>query len=238
MSTGPEDFSIDDPFHVDRWMCSNCGLIFDYQFASEDGSFGWPFVEEALNNGGNEHEAIELREFCSRCRIPFDEIPPIPIRVSQMKNLNDILTLIQQGESQTLELKREFPQNEQNLRKTVAAFANTRGGRIILGVNDVGEIVGLAGIDTPEGKDACQQRVRDLIARIKPRVRIRMDFYSDDNGRRVAVITVPKGPEVYSIRSRVYVRELEQSRPAEPEEILRLLRERYSYQGSVSSAQS
>lgn len=53
---------------------------------------------------------------------------------------------IQQGESKTLELKVQLPQGEQ-LAKTLIAFANTSGGKLVLGVNDQREV---AGIQTDE----------------------------------------------------------------------------------------
>lgn len=49
---------------------------------------------------------------------------------------------IQQGESTTLEFKQQLPQGEQ-LAKTLIAFANTSGGKLIMGVNDDRKIVGI-----------------------------------------------------------------------------------------------
>lgn len=49
---------------------------------------------------------------------------------------------IQQGESKTLEFKRELPKGEQ-LVKTLVAFANTSGGKVVIGVTDEREIVGI-----------------------------------------------------------------------------------------------
>ena len=45
--------------------------------------------------------------------------------------------LIAQGEGKTLEFKRELPRFEQ-IAKTVIAFANTSGGRLLIGVDDDG----------------------------------------------------------------------------------------------------
>ncbi len=69
----PSDhFKLADPFHISRWMCSNCGLIFDYQFELEtpgrpEYDFNYP----------------EKGEFCSRCGIFFNENSLIPITVSK-----------------------------------------------------------------------------------------------------------------------------------------------------------
>jgi len=43
-------------------------------------------------------------------------------------------------ESQILELKREY---SDGIRKTVIAFANTDGGKLIVGIDDDGTVVGL-----------------------------------------------------------------------------------------------
>lgn len=49
---------------------------------------------------------------------------------------------IKNGESKTLELKEALPKNE-NIAKTVIAFSNTGGGKLVFGVNDKREIVGV-----------------------------------------------------------------------------------------------
>ncbi len=58
-----------------------------------------------------------------------------------MKTSVDALTqLIQQGESETLEFKASF---QKEVLESIAAFANTRGGKVLLGVGDTGELLGL-----------------------------------------------------------------------------------------------
>ena len=56
------------------------------------------------------------------------------------------MSLIEQialGESKTLELKRELPSSEQ-IAKTILAFANTSGGKLVVGVDDQRKIIGIA----------------------------------------------------------------------------------------------
>jgi len=50
---------------------------------------------------------------------------------------------IQSGESRTLEFKTELPKDSEKWIKTVVAFANGAGGKIVIGVNDNREIVGI-----------------------------------------------------------------------------------------------
>ena len=56
--------------------------------------------------------------------------------------MSDILTQIKSGESKTLEFKESLPKNE-SIAKTAIAFSNTSGGKLIIGVNDKREIVGI-----------------------------------------------------------------------------------------------
>jgi predicted HTH transcriptional regulator len=57
------------------------------------------------------------------------------------KNIN-LAALIAEGESETLEFKEKVPP-ENIISASLAAFANTRGGTLIIGVRDDGEIIGL-----------------------------------------------------------------------------------------------
>lgn len=53
-----------------------------------------------------------------------------------------LLEQIQKGESKTLEFKEALPKNE-SIAKTVIAFSNTSGGKLIVGVNDERVVVGV-----------------------------------------------------------------------------------------------
>ncbi len=53
-----------------------------------------------------------------------------------------IVKEINGGESKVLEFKEKFPNNE-SIAKTVVAFSNTSGGKIVFGVNDSCEIIGI-----------------------------------------------------------------------------------------------
>ncbi len=67
---------------------------------------------------------------------------------------------IQKGESKTLELKEKLPKNT-NIAKTVIAFSNTAGGKLIIGVNDKREVVGLEDIALFEIQDKIASIISD-----------------------------------------------------------------------------
>jgi len=54
---------------------------------------------------------------------------------------NQLLHIIEQGESETLEFKTSF---NRAVIETIIAFSNANGGNIVLGVNDDKEIVGIS----------------------------------------------------------------------------------------------
>ena len=56
--------------------------------------------------------------------------------------MQELLQEILKGESKTLEFKERMPSNS-SIVKTIIAFSNTSGGKLILGVSDERNIVGI-----------------------------------------------------------------------------------------------
>lgn len=90
----------------------------------------------------------------------------------------DLLKLIKQGESQFLELKSsaryDYRQKTTNqdleivIAKTLVGFMNARGGKLIIGVNDKGEILGLEkDFKTlkQQNSDGFEQKIYEIISR-------------------------------------------------------------------------
>lgn len=65
-----------------------------------------------------------------------------------------ILSLIRKGESDTVEFKQGF---DRDVIETLAAFANSRGGRVFVGVSGSGEVVGIEA-----GKETVQNWVNHM----------------------------------------------------------------------------
>lgn len=100
-------------------------------------------------------------------------------------NLEDIRKLVTMPESDVLEFKTHVPE-AYLIARIISAFANTKGGKLILGVKEGGEIVG---IDNPEKAETLLARA---LKRITPTVSVDADTIEID-GKCVYVITVYKG---------------------------------------------
>lgn len=155
----------------------------------------------------------------------------------------ELRELVANGENSGVEFKRDAI-DIRALAKELVAFANLRGGRVLLGVDDDGSIPGLVRSDPPvqsESDDtaprayrqleewvmqACRDKIRPEIV---PYFEISRDVAPD---RDVAVVQVERGWNVHHVwhnRHRTYyIRVGTSSREASPEELARLFQQRGS----------
>lgn len=132
----------------------------------------------------------------------------------------ELLEIIANGENSGVEFKRDDIRTEQ-LAKEIVAFANVQGGRILLGVEDDGQITGLK---RAESQEWVLNIFRD---KVFPQI---IPFYEEilvEENKRVAVITVVPGiskPYVvrHGNREEVYIRMGDRSELASREQQLRL----------------
>ena len=99
---------------------------------------------------------------------------------------DELLMLIAQGEGSMLEFKSDEIKPEK-LAREIVALANLRGGRILLGVSDDGELTGWQ-------KDKTEEWLMDAV--IGENVRPRITPYYEEliiNDKRVGVVAVPQG---------------------------------------------
>ncbi len=106
-----------------------------------------------------------------------------------MKPLTDtdyIHALIAEGEHQQQDFKFEIS-DARKIAKTLSAFANTDGGRLLIGVKDNGKI---AGVRSEEEKYMIEAAAQLYCV---PEVRYSMDTYIVE-GRQVLVVTIEETP--------------------------------------------
>jgi hypothetical protein len=144
-----------------------------------------------------------------------------------------------EGESQRVEFKEKIPDTVRELAKVIASFATSNTGTIYIGVDDLGNIVGLDGLDNTRGKDEFQQRILGISNMVQPAVRVSIDFLKK-NSKNIARIIVPKGSEpVYYVGGIPYLRDLSSSRKATAIEVKELHQKYFERQGfpAVRNAQ-
>jgi ATP-dependent DNA helicase RecG len=99
-----------------------------------------------------------------------------------------LLDEIKKGESKRLELKEKLPSNEA-IAKTVVAFSNTSGGKLIIGVNDKREIVGIDEDKVFEYEEKIASIINDMCyPTILPEI-----YAQNINGKIVLVVEVFRG---------------------------------------------
>ncbi|MBA2591376.1 MAG: ATP-binding protein [Gammaproteobacteria bacterium] len=129
------------------------------------------------------------------------------------------------GENQDLEYMESFPQNVRELAKEIAAFATSNAGTILIGVSNTGDLIGLEGTSSPDGRDGFLRRVEGICrGTIKPAITPIAKF-AVESDKIILVLTIPKGNQpIYYSNNIPYVRHITESRPAEPHEVIDLIR--------------
>ena len=119
----------------------------------------------------------------------------------------EITKIIAQGEGTSIEFKKAKEKVPASLYETVVSFANTRGGYILLGVDDDGTVVGIP----PENKAAFLKNITSALNskdNINPELYLNPEFI-DYKGKTIIVIQVPASSQVHTHAGKVYIREYE-----------------------------
>jgi hypothetical protein len=135
------------------------------------------------------------------------------------------------GEGPRVEFKRGLSDEvarsgsvDNELLKSITAFANTNDGAILVGIDDGGHVEGLD-LDF-KSRDAWERRIHQLVrARIKPTPPIQVTF-EDLRGMLVGKISVARGEApVYMLEGLVYLRQGSSDVKAQPDDIISLVAE-------------
>lgn len=125
-------------------------------------------------------------------------------------------------ENETTEFKSEYTDN---ILKTVIAFANTVGGKILIGVDDSGKSVGIDNIDD------CYTRITNSIRdNISPDVTMFIKYDVNENDRIVEIIVSEGTNKPYFLKSKgmrpegVFIRQGASSAPASFDKIRQMIK--------------
>jgi ATP-dependent DNA helicase RecG len=132
-------------------------------------------------------------------------------------NSKEFLEILNKGEGYHVEFKLEEENNE-DFAKTIVCFANTDGGKILIGVDDSGKIMGVSDIDK------VMLRMDDIaLYRCEPPVMILQESISIE-GKNVVIVNVEKGTQrPYKTKAgQYYIRSSNRCRQATREELLRI----------------
>ena len=136
-------------------------------------------------------------------------------------SLTELLEKIDLGEDSTIEFKRELPERKE-LSDEMAAFANARGGVILIGVEDNGDIVGI----DRESLDGAEKTVVEICQNsIDPPVHIVTEKPRIDE-KNVLKVDVPSSPFVHRSANGYFIRQGSTKREMTADRSGRLLQNR------------
>ena len=99
----------------------------------------------------------------------------------------DLHELIAQGESEELEFKQKTT-HPHRISRTLVSLANTRGGQVLVGVDDAGRVLGVR--DPEEELFVLRDAAAHYIE--PPLTDLRFREVDDEGGRTVLIVTVPE----------------------------------------------
>ncbi len=136
-------------------------------------------------------------------------------------SLTELIEKIRLGEDATIEFKREMPRRD-SIADEIAAFANTRGGVILIGVDDNSEIVGLdlQQLNRVEKTvvEICEDSIEPAIPIFTEKLRI------DD--KNLLKIEVPRSLFVHKTSNGYFARQGSSKREMPTDQLARLLQSR------------
>jgi len=136
-------------------------------------------------------------------------------------NNKDVLEIIKQGENSAVEFK-ERKIRAESLAKEIVAFANMNGGVILLGVDDLGKIVGIDPENFNYEEWVCNISRNNVV----PSIQVEYLLFQMDT-KIIAVITIPKGKDkpYQTVDGKYLVRVGSTNRLASINELMRLFQQ-------------
>ena len=136
-------------------------------------------------------------------------------------SLTALIEKVQLGEDATIEFKRTLP-HRNSLADEIAAFANARGGIILIGVDDNGEIIGVdqQGLNKAEKTvvEICRDSIDPIVLIFTEKLRI------DD--KNLLKIEVPRSLFVHKTSNGYFIRQGSSKSEMSSEQLARLFQTR------------
>jgi len=128
-------------------------------------------------------------------------------------NWDDIVSLLEQGEGQSVEFEKNVPSGD-DIAREIVAFSNADGGKIIYGIDDKNKhLVGASVADNL--LDLVEGLAKNSIV---PAVKVEVEII-DKAEKKIVVISVPDGDDKpYRIDEICYIRDGGESRPTKDNE--------------------
>lgn len=89
----------------------------------------------------------------------------------------DLLQILKEGESTIVEFKEAI---NKDIAKSVCSFANTKGGKILIGVKDDGTPIGVT-------DEKCKQEISDQLSKLRPMPEVTIDEFSIGEAKIIIV---------------------------------------------------
>lgn len=118
--------------------------------------------------------------------------------------------LIKAGESENSEFKLKV---DEDLGKTICAFANTNGGSILIGINNKGNVIGCYKKD--------EEKIANIASSCIPAVRVNIEKIKVSS-KTILKVDVQKSKEIHSYKNIVYKRVGSTNRALTPQEVVEL----------------
>ncbi len=134
---------------------------------------------------------------------------------------DEILTLLQRGKGQEIDLRTERA-SARTLAESLVALANASGGTVLVGVHPAS-----AKVQGLKDAEAARDKALEAAFLTEPPLIIPLPEVVTVDDKDVLVITVPPGlPHVYSLRGKYLIRVGAQNKPLAPKRLRRLIIER------------
>ena len=136
-------------------------------------------------------------------------------------SLTELLEKIILGENSTMEFKREMPHRD-NMADEIAAFANTQGGMILIGIDDNREVIGveLQKLDNVEKTvvEICNDWIEPTVPIFTEKLRL--------DGKNLLKIEVPRSFFVHKTHNGYYTRQEKTKKEMSTQQLARLFQTR------------